>query len=666
MKLKHVLAGLMFTAIAITGCKSTQGNSAEAKKETLFTIDNKPYYTDEFIRVYNKNLDLVKDDSQKDLDNYLDLFIGYKLKVNKAYKLGLQEGKKYQGELKTYRTQLSKNYLTDSKVTTALINEAYERSKKEINASHILFLADENALPADTLKAYNKAVDVRKKIMAGEDFGKLAAQYSEDPSAKENNGSLGYFSVFRMVYPFESGAYNTPKGQVSQPIRTRFGYHLIKVNDVRENRGDITAAHIMIMKPKKDNQEEAAKAKNTINEIYQKLQQGEDFAALAKQFSQDKSTSAGGGQLNRFSSGELSSTVFEDHAFALTKPGQISEPFESAFGWHIVKLIEKHPVKTFDEVKPDFENRIRRDDRSKLIAESMTKKLKKKYSVKKDNAGYELAVKAITDSIYSGAWKLPANLDDYKGKTVLVINNDGKADAKTFLEYVNAQQRSPQTAKPVSRLASVLFDKFTEEQLNVYYNDNLEKEFPEFAVVMEEYRDGLLLFDLMEKEIWDKAKNDTIGLQKFYDMNKANYQWKNRVEADVYSSTDEKMVKQAKELLAQGKDAAFIKEKLNVDKKVNIIEKSGTFEEGSDALPKQAVWKTGVSDIIREGNYYYVVKINKQMPAGAKTLDEARGRVINDYQQYLEANWVTELKKEFTIKVNQDTFEKVKQQINKK
>ncbi|MGQ3088472.1 peptidylprolyl isomerase, partial [Flavobacterium sp.] len=207
---------------------------------------------------------------------------------------------------------------------------------------------------------------------------------------------------------------------------------------------------------------------------------------------------------------------------------------------------------------------------------------------------------------------------------------------------------------------------FTDVQLNVYYNDNLEKEFPEFAIVMVVYRDGLLLFDLMEKEIWEKAKNDTIGLQKFYDMNKANYQWKDRVEADVYSSTDEKMLKQAKDFLVQGKDAAFIKEKLNVDKKVNIIEKSGTFEQGSDALPKQAAWKTGISDIIHEGNYYYVVKISKVLPAGAKTLDEAKGRVINDYQQYLEANWVSELKKEFAIKVNQDTFEKVKKEVNQK
>jgi len=669
MKLKFVLTGLLVSALAITGCDtakkaSSSKSTANTSKEVLFTVNEKPYYTDEFIRVYNKNLDLVKDDSQKDLDNYLDLFIGYKLKVNKANKLGLQDNKKYQGELKSYRTQLSKNYLTDSKVTKELLEEAYKRSQKEIYASHILFLVDENAAPADTLKAYNKAVDVRNKALAGEDFGGLAKQYSEDPSAKENNGELGYFSVFRMVYPFETGAYKTPKGQISKPVRSRFGYHLIKVNDIRDNRGDITVAHIMIMRPRKEDAAEEAKAKTSINEIYQKLKQGEDFAALAKQFSQDKSNAANGGHLNRFSSGELSSTEFEDHAFALKTPGEISEPFQSQFGWHIVKLIERHPVKTYEEVLPDFENRIKRDDRSRLIAASLNKQLKKKYDIKKDSKVYEETVKTLNDSIYMQGWGLPKNSADFTKKTLITINNDKKVDAKAFLDYINGQQRTGLNTKPLSRLASVLFDKFTEEQLNVYYNENLEKEFPEFAMVMEEYRDGLLLFDLMEKEIWEKAKTDTIGLQKFYDANKANYQWKDRIEADIFSSTDEKMAKQAREHLLKGKDAAFIKEKLNVDKKVNIIEKSGTFEKDSDALPKQLQWKTGVSEVIKEGNYYYVAKVGKLLPAGPKTLDEARGRVINDYQQYLENNWVGELKKEFTVKVNQDTFAKVKKELN--
>lgn len=655
MKFKKVLLSLCL-------CVSALSFSQEVKKEVLFTVDGNPYYTDEFVRVYKKNLDLVKDDSQKDLDNYLDLFIGYKLKVNKANKLGLQNNKKYQGELRTYRTQLSKNYLTDTKVTKELTDEAYTRLQKEIRASHILIKVDENALPADTLKAYNKAVEVRKKALAGEDFAKLAKEYDVD--AKENGGDLGYFTAFRMVYPFETGAYNTPKGGISKIVRSRFGYHVIKVTDIRDNRGSVTVSHIMIMKPKKGTAEEAAKAKSTIEDIYKKLKQGEDFAELAKQFSQDNSTARSGGKLNSFNSGELSSTEFEDQSFALKNPGDISAPFETNFGWHIVKLIEKTGLKSFEELKPDLESRIRKDDRSKLIANSITENLKKKYTVTKNAKVYARAAKAFTDKIYTRSWALPADLDSYD-QTILTINNDKKYTAKDFLVYVSAQQKlGGLSAKPVSQLSNVLFEKYTDEKLNAYYDENLEKEFPEFGMTMNEYRDGLLLFDLMEKEIWEKAKNDTVALDAYYKANIGKYQWKERVDAEVYSSTKEDVTSKARKFLKKGKDAAYIKAELNKDGKIEVLEKTGVFETESDALPKQAVWKTGVSDVLTEGKYYYVVKTNKVLPAGPKTLEESKGRVINDYQQQLESTWVSDLEKEFTVKVNQDVFARVKQQLN--
>lgn len=657
MKLKKVLLGISLFVSAVTFAQQT-------KKEVLFTIDGKPYYTDEFVRVYNKNLDLVKDDSQKDLNNYLDLFIAYKLKVNKAYKLGLQDGKQYQAELQSYRAQLSKNYLTDTKVTQELIDEAYNRMQKEVRASHILFLVDENAAPADTLKAYNKAVEVRKKALAGEDFGKLAEQYSEDPSAKENKGDLGYFSAFRMVYPFENGAFNTPKGQISKIVRSRFGYHIIKVSDVRANRGDITVAHIMLLTPEGSTPEAKAKAKQTIDEIYQKLKQGEDFASLAKQFSEDKSSANNGGLLNRFSSGELTSPEFEDNAFGLQNPGDYSAPFRSQFGWHIVKLVEKHPAKTRQELQSELENRIKRDDRSKLIVESMNEKLRKKYPVKKDAKVYANAVKAINDKVYTQNWEAPKEMQPYE-QTILTVNNDKKVAAKTFLEFVGVQQRSGFTTKPVAKLADELFVKFEDDQRNVYYNENLEKEFPEFAVVMDEYRDGLLLFDLMEKEIWEKAKTDTIALQNFYNANKDKYQWKERVSGEIFSTTDKKMAAQVRKLLKQGKPADFIKAEFNKDGKVNVMQKAGVFEKESEALPKQDSWKPGVTDVINDGKYYYVIRVEKVMPAGQKTFDESKGRAINDYQQFLESHWTDNLKKEFTIQVNREVLDHVKQQLGK-
>jgi len=655
MKLKQVLLGLFIAANAVSFAQDN-------KKEVLFTINDKPYYTEEFARVYKKNLDLVKDDSQKDLNHYLNLFIGYKLKVEKANKLGLQNNTNYQNELKSYRTQLSKNYVTDTKVTKELIDEAYKRSLKEIKASHILFTLDENAEPADTLKAYHKAMDVRKKIVNGENFETLAAQYSQDPSVKDNKGDLGWFSVFRMVYAFESAAYKTKKGDVSMPVRTRFGYHLIKVNDVRDNRGQVTVAHIMTLNGQ--NPTEAATAKSTIEDVYKKLKQGEGFESLAQQFSQDKSTSGKGGQLQRFGSGELSSEEFEDMAFSLKEKGEISMPFQSQFGWHIIKLIEKHPVKQLEETEAEFDSKIRKDDRSKLINASMNEMLRKKYPVKRNDKVYKTIVTQVTDKFYTQSWELPGVKDP--SEKIMTINNDKDIKSTRFLTYIFNQQKSNYTIKPISKLVDKLYAKFVEEELVNYYNDNLEKEFPEFSNVMDEYRDGLLLFDLMEKEIWTKAKTDTLGLKAFYEKNIANYQWKDRVEANVFSSTKSDVIKKTEKYLKKKKSIDFIKENFNTKGSVDIMVKSGIFEVGDAALPKHQNFNVGITDISHEGNYYFITQITKKLDKGPKKLEDTKGKVINDYQQYLEANWVDELKKEFTVKINQDVFNNVKNQLQTK
>lgn len=630
-------------------------------KEVLFTVDNNPYYTDEFVRVYKKNLDLVKDDSQKDLDKYLELFIGYKLKVEKANKLGLQNGSSYQNELKSYRNQLSKNYLNDSKVTNELVQEAYDRMQQEVRASHILVLVDEGASPADTLKAYQKVVAIKKRLDAGEDFVTVAKDASEDPSAKDNGGDLGYFSAFRMVYPFENAAYRTKVGQISKPFRTRFGYHIIKVVDKRANRGEVTAAHIMLLKQDENGPKE--NAKSTIEEIYQKIQQGENFESLAQQFSDDKSSSVRGGVLQRFGSGQLSSEEFENVAFGLKEKNQISTPFETQFGWHIIKLIEKHPVGTLADTKAELEDKIKRDERSLLITNSLAKKMRSKYSFTKDAKVIGKVKSVVTDKIYDKSWVVP---DDFKevNSVVLTLNKDKKVTAKPFLDFINNSQKGTLTSKPTSKLVDELFEKFTDEQLIAYYNENLENEFLEFKYVMDEYRDGLLLFDLMEKEIWNRAKTDTLGLTTYFKNNIKNYQWKKRFQADILSSTDLKIIQKAQKFLKKGKSLEYIKEQLNKDGKVNVISKSGLYEEDYDVLSQFKDLTKGVSTILTKDNYHFVVQVTDEKPAGAKELSECRGRVISDYQQYLELHWVDELKKEFTVKVNQDNFSQIKRQLS--
>lgn len=652
MNLKQFFIGLLFLASFISDAQNKS-------KEILFTINDKSYYTDEFERIYKKNLDLVKDDTQKDLNQYLELFIGYKLKVNKAYKLGLQNNAPYQNELKSYRAQLAKNYFNDTKITQELVEEGYNRLQKEIKVSHILILLDENATSEDTLKAYKKIDDTRKKALAGEDFENLASQFSEDPSAKDNKGDLGYFTAFRMVYPFENAAYSTATGEISKIIRTRFGYHILKVNDVRENRGEITVAHIMILNPKPEEVEKDSKS--TINDIYKKIQQGEKFEDLAKQFSEDKSSSSKGGVLNRFGSGQLSSEEFESIAFSIKNVGDISMPFQSQFGWHIIKLIERHPIKTLDEMKSELETKIGKDDRSKKITASLNEKLRKKYTYKRDNNQFAALSKLVTNDFYESKWTQPENAKDYT--TTLLTINTKKIEGKTFLDFIDKQQKSGLKTKSLSRLIDELYNKFLDEQLTTYYDENLESDFPEFANVMDEYRDGLLLFDLMEKEIWDRAKTDTIGLKNFYDQHKMEHMWKKRVEITIASSTKEDIIKKAKALLKKNTEPQAIKDKLNVNDTVNVMTNSGTFEEGSDALPKTIKYNLGVSDVFKEGEYYFVTNIKKIIPEGVKTLEECKGKIVNEYQQNLEKNWVDDLKKEFTVKTNTDVFEVVKNQL---
>jgi peptidyl-prolyl cis-trans isomerase SurA len=635
-------------------------------KDVLFTIDNHPYYTDEFVRVYNKNLDLVKDDSQKNLDNYLELYIGYKLKVEKAYKIGLHNNANYQNELKSYRAQLSKSYLNDSKVTNELVQEAYGRMLQEIRASHILVLVDENAAPEDTLKAYQKITDIKKRIESGEDFAQVAQQFSEDPSVKENNGDLGYFSAFRMVYPFENAAFSTAVGNVSKPFRTRFGYHVVKVVDKRANRGEVTVAHIMILKPAsvsdKPSPNTEDKAKVTIEDIYKKIQQGESFESLAQQFSEDKSSATKGGVLQRFGSGQLSSEAFENVAFSLQNANEISTPFQSQFGWHIVKLIEKHTLRTLADMKSELEEKVKKDERSLLITNSLAKKLRSTYSLSKDKKTMAAVKKVVTDDFYAQTWELPSNSKDFEN-TILVINAKKSITASQFINYIHSQQKSKVKIKPISKLVDALFEKFIDEQITNYYNENLENEFSDFKFVMDEYRDGLLLFDLMDREIWTRAKSDTIGLQDFYNNHKVNYQWKKRFVIDIFSSTDKLVIEKALKLMKKGTSLEAIKEKLNTQEKVNIMLRSGVFEEDDAQLSSFQKLSKGISGIVFKDNYYYVLNVTEIKEAGPKLFAECKGKVMSDYQQFLESNWVNELKKEFEVKIQSEVFTTVKKQL---
>ena len=310
-----------------------------------------------------------------------------------------------------------------------------------------------------------------------------------------------------------------------------------------------------------------------------------------------------------------------------------------------------------------MENKISKDDRSRLITNSLNEKLRKKYPIKKDSKLYSSLVKLVTNDFYDAKWSLPADAKQYSG-TLLTVGTK-KMSGTNFLDYIYSQQKSGIAIKPIENLVDKLFENFTNEQLNQYNNDNLENEFPEFSAVMDEYRDGLLLFDLMDKEIWQRSKTDTIGLKSFYETQREKHVWKTRVDAELYSSTKLDIMKKVLIMIKNNVAPKDIKEKFNTKDSLNVMFYEGFYEEGAESLPKDTKMELGVSDITNKGEYYFITKVNKVLPPGIKTLEECKGKLVNDYQQYLEQNWVDELKKEFTVKINQDVFEKVKKQIKK-
>ena len=629
------------------------GNAQSSNNDVLFTVNNEPVLASEFLRVYNKNLNLVQDESQKDVDQYLSLFVNYKLKLAEAKALDFHKKPAYVRELDGYKKQLAKNYMVDSEVTDALVKEAYDRVSYDINAKHILIMLDPSR--NDTLEVYNRLLNLRERFK-NEDYNDLKKELHNGNTILVED--LGYFSAFKMVYDFETEAYKTKIGDVSMPFRTQFGYHIVKVFDKRKSRGEITAGHIMISKNQKDTTEDP---ETRIKEIYKLIEQGQEFESLAKQFSQDKSSSSKGGKLAPFTGGQLSSVVFENMAFNLQEDGAISKPFESEYGWHIVKRYSIKPIGSFEDMQYELENKVSRDSRSKLINTSMQNKLRKQYNVSNTNPSREYFVSILNDDFYARKWQIPKGFD--KAKTILTIG-DKTWNNKDFASILRSQQKGNTKGKSFENIIDEAFEAFVNKCVLMYHEENLENVNQEFAQILNEYREGLLLFDLMETKIWNTTKNDTLGIESYYNKNKQNYKWNTRVEAIVATAPQEDDIKEVVNMFIKGEEVESIKEKLNTNGKQKVIFTSGTMDADHQALPNNFEFKEGVSKVYPQNNVYYVVKVTKLIPESFRTLDEARGMVINDYQQEVEQNWINNLKSKYEVTINKDVLRKVKTQIH--
>lgn len=633
--------------------------NSQKKSDILLTINDEPVYTSEFKTVFNKNLELVLDESQKDVDGYLDLFIDYKLKVTEAYAQGLDKDEKYIKEFTKYQDQLSKNYIYDKRVTSKLVDEAYERGLEEVDADHILIMINLNASAQDTLKAYNKIKTIRDKAISGEDFETLAKKHSEEPGVKKTGGKLGYFSVFAMLYNFENAAYNTKVGEVSKITRTDFGYHILKINDRREKKPKINVSHIMIFSGEKAKE---ANPKEKINELYAMIMQGEPFESIAKQFSEDKATGVKGGEIKTFGPGDLRAPLFEQAAYSINEEGEILKPIESSFGWHIIRLNKIYPIPSFEESKQDIEHKVTSGARVRVVTQATNNKIKTEFGYKEGVSYSPYFNEYVSDSVFDNKWKytvIPADLDK-----ILFTIGDKEIRYNDFAKFISEKQKLTKKYTVKDRMFVDYYDQFKNNSIKEFYKQKLEEENEEYAAVLSEYRNGLLIYDVMEKNIWAAAKNDSIGVQKYYEETKSNYNWKQRVDVDIISSPKEEIASQVKNLLTKGNSIEEIKNQLNTNGKVNVIVTQGLYEVGQKELPENFKAVKGVSDIYKTEGYNIVINVKEVIQPTTKEFEEIKGLVISKYQIKIEENWMQELHDKYTVVVNKRALKKVKKQLN--
>lgn len=637
-------------------------------KKTLITIGDKEISAKEFMDTYEKNN--VKTDviDKKNVDEYLGLYIDFKLKVTEAETLGKDTIPSFVKELKNYRDQLAKPYFSNDEITEELVKEAYERIQYDINAAHILIKCDAKAMPADTLAAYNKAMSVRERILNGEDFGAVAVEMSDDPSARDmeeipgvrrayigNRGELGYFSAFDMVYPFETGVYTTEVGGVSMPVRSDFGYHVIKVNSKTPALGLIRAAHIFLaLDPNDPNTADSilsAKANNIYNELMKDQSQWSEFV---RRYSEDKGTVANNGVLSPFRVNQIVPEFIT--AVKGLEIGGISEPVKTNFGYHIIRLVAVSTPSDFETEKAKLEERVGRDMRAKISEDIAMKRIMKDNGFKENTKVKDEYIATIDSTLAMGMYQ-PEVMPE---SNIIFTLGDEECKLQEFVDYIVGHQRR-QGFLSSTAYAYELYDSFLKEKVFAYEDANLENKYPEFKTLVQEYHDGILLFSLMEEQVWNKAVEDTTGLNEYYERNKNNYMWNDRVKAIVLTSTDKGNVEELTAFLSGDVTIDSVRTYLK-NGEVKASARFSFYQKGDNINIDAMEWKEGVLNTFEStvDNTTQLIKIVEVRPSEPKTFKEAKGLVTSGYQAELETLWLQQLREKYPVNVNQKLLKKVK------
>lgn len=649
MKKLAITLSLLFTILLI--------NAQTHKAEAVFAINKDTVYLDEFIRMYNKNLSYKDSDSQN-ADQYLQLYITFKQKVAEAKVLKLDSEQSFINEFNQYKQQIIDNALIDSSVFKNEVKAVYNRLNKEVNASHILINIDKNATPADTLLAWNKAKEIKDRALKGEDFEKLAKEFSQDPSAKQNGGNLGYFGVFKMVYPFEKTAFETKKGNISNIVRTQFGYHIIKVNDIRESAAKRKAAHIMILDMANTSANEQTKAKPLIDSIYNLLVEGKDFSYLANKYSADKGSASKGGELPYMSSG---TTVpeFDNVLFSMNELNSISKPFKTKYGWHIIKLLEIKKTESFQNEKKQIEEKLSKTYGGQNHKNKLIDKYIQNNCIATNIKTVNNIINYLGDVIYSDLSNikpLPKSEQLFKLGNIEFTNND-------FLKFLSQKNTKANKNQTANNYVSLMVELYKKQLAEENITKDLLAENPELRLLIKEYYEGILIFNAMEQEIWRRAQTDTLACKDLFNQNPNKYTWDKYANATIITFpntvSDKKIKTLAKLCFTNHSKFEIALIKFNKKNKTEVSFKNIDTPKGFNRNIDTLDWNRGVSEIINDKETKTTVVFHNVTTNKNKTFEEAKSEISNELQSVFEKNWLLKIEQNHPATLNTEAINKI-------
>jgi peptidyl-prolyl cis-trans isomerase SurA len=626
--------------------------------QTLFTCGGQPISKEDFLKAYNKNNTAGRATTASYKD-YLELYIRYKLKVRVAFDLHLDTLPGQRSELQNFRAQVMENYMRDEESMNRLVNEAFSRGQHDIHLAHIFIPIPKNATPADTLAAWQKAMSAWNDLKNKKGFAETALAWSGDPAVRTNKGDVGYITVFTLPYELENLAYSTPPGQFSKPYRSRAGYHIFKNMGERKSLGKIKVAQILLSVAPGASEESRKATELRADSIYESLLKGADFALLAKTFSGDNLSFQNGGEMPVFGVGRYDS-AFETAAFSLTRNGEIGRPMYSSFGYHIIKRIARMPFPT--ELNKDTDPLIRQqvsgDYRMEVSRKALLARIYRQAGYKV-STGYSIAdLWAFTDS--ASVNKGLSSYHDLNYQTILFSFAKQQYDLKQWLDFMQAL-RNPRN-NLAGRMHQDLMDQFTRNMAMEYYRNHLEDFNKDFAFQLNEFREGNLLFEIMQRKIWDRASTDSAGLRNYYETHKDKYWWSASADAILFTCNNQKTADQLKTALSA---APSNWKKLVEGAGAGVQADSGRFELSQIPVPATSTNEkpsftpgliTPLTPNVADNTVSFAYILNVYPERSPRNYKDARGFVINDYQVELEDRWIADLKKKYPVEVDEKVF----------